>query len=204
MRVARRCGFSATPAVMWGSGNSRLRPSCRHTLGHIVRCRSCDALVPQKQLYLAVLPQTRFLRRHMHVSMTHARRKRRSVAAGLAETSLCTCLHAASVLRQSGDFSLSSSSGDKHHQRGPGEQPGDGGRGAGPRAGDPEDHRALLPSARLQRGRPPHQRPGRGAHECKRQLIHSIHYTLEALYRERISPKKSSYLMCLKLNRRSC
>lgn len=59
--------------------------------------------------------------------------------------------------------------GNKHHQRGPGEQSGDGRRGSGPRAGDPEDHRALLPTAGFQRRRPPHQRPSRGAHDCKKQ-----------------------------------
>lgn len=59
--------------------------------------------------------------------------------------------------------------GDKHHQRRPGKQSGDGGGGSGPRAGDPEDHRALLPSAGFQRRRPAHQRPGRGADERERQ-----------------------------------
>lgn len=72
-------------------------------------------------------------------------------------------LHALQVPR-------SVSSGDKHHQRGAGEQPGHCGRGPGAGAGDPEDHRALLTSAGLQGGRPPHQRPGRRADECKTQI----------------------------------
>lgn len=66
--------------------------------------------------------------------------------------------------------SRSLSSGDKHHQRGPGEQPSHRGRGPGAGAGDPEDHRALLTTAGLQGGRPPHQWPGRRADECKTQL----------------------------------
>lgn len=36
-------------------------------------------------------------------------------------------------------FCFPSSLGDKHHQRGPGKQPGDGGRGPGPSAGDLEN-----------------------------------------------------------------
>lgn len=85
---------------------------------------------------------------------------------------LCLC-----VSLQNKDFSFSSppSSGNKHHQRSPGEQPGDGSWGFRSRAGDPENHRALLASARLQRRWPPHQRPGRGAHECKRQRRYFIH-----------------------------
>lgn len=67
-------------------------------------CRSCDAL--EKQLYLARLPQTRLLQRHMHSSMTQ--RKEHSVVARLAEASLGFCLCAASVWQQNRDFSFSS------------------------------------------------------------------------------------------------
>lgn len=47
---------------------------------------------------------------------------------------LCVCLHAAA--RETLLFSL----GDKHHQCGPGKQPGDSRRGPGPGVGDLENH----------------------------------------------------------------
>lgn len=100
-----------------------------------------------------------------------AQRKEISVAALLAESSLCVHL----VLQQKEDLFVfpPSSPGNKHHQRGAGEQSRDRGRGSGPRLGDPENHRAVLTSARLQRGRPPHQRPGWGAHERKTRCLNT-------------------------------
>lgn len=129
--------------------------------------------VSEKQLYLAVWPQKRFLWHHMHSSMTHARRKGYSVTVCLCR-GLFVCVFAWSdcFAAEWGLLLSLFSSGDKYHQRSPGEQPGNGCRGPGARVRDPEDHRAVLPSARLQRRRPPHQRPGRGAHECKRQRGH--------------------------------
>ena len=70
-------------------------------------------------------------------------------------------------------FCFLSCLGNKHHQRGPGKQPGDGSRGPGPSVGDPENHGALLAPACLQRGRSPHQWPRWGTHACAKQ--HDCH-----------------------------
>lgn len=132
-------------AMMWRCSEHQAAGHVQCTVCHIVSlhipprvlwcsCVSDSSFCVCLFVFLAVLPPMRLLEHHMLCCSVSCR------------DALCLC-----DLLQNKDFSFSSlsSSGNKHHQRSPGEQPGDGSRGSRSCAGDPENHRALLPSARL-------------------------------------------------------